>query len=149
MARYAAPKSLGSIFNNETYTFANVNSAMNNLQTNLSITGTENVSQSINIISNGDTLSLSDGLIKQISDDLVVTTEDGYSLYLNKDKQTAGDLIINENCYRSNVVIANGNLTLKNGYLNLGKNGTLILNKADVNAVLVNNKFQLQVHADT
>ena len=56
MARYAAPKSLGSIFNNETYTFANVNSAMNNLSTNLSITGTEKVSQSINIISNGDTL---------------------------------------------------------------------------------------------
>ena len=149
MARYAAPKSLGSIFNNEVYTFANVNSAMNNLQTNLSTVGTENVSQSINIISDGDTLTLRDSLIKQISDNLTITTEDGYTLSLNKDKQTAGDLLINENSYHSNVIIANGNLTLKNGYLNLGKNGTLVLNGADVNAVLVNNKFQLQVQADT
>ena len=78
-----------------------------------------------------------------------MTAEDGYSLYLNEDKQTAGDLIINENSYRSNVIIANGNLTLKNGYLNLGKNGTLVLNGADVNAVLVNNQFQLRVQADT
>ena len=51
MARYAAPKSLGSIFNNEVYTFANGNSVMNNLSTNLSVTGIENVSQSVNIIS--------------------------------------------------------------------------------------------------
>ncbi len=86
MARYAAPKTLGSIFNNEVYTLANMNSAMNNLATNLSITNTENVLQSINIMSNGDTLSLSDGLIKQISDDLSITTEDGYNLSLNKDK---------------------------------------------------------------
>jgi hypothetical protein len=149
MARYAAPKTLGSIFNNEVYSFANVNSAMNNLATNLSVTNTENVLQSINIMSNGDTLSLSDGLIKQISDDLSITTEDGYTLSLNKDKPTTGDLLINEGSYHSNVVIANGNLTLKNGYLNLGKNGTLILNGADVNAVLVNNKFQLQIQADT
>jgi hypothetical protein len=50
MSRYAAPnKTLGSIFNNEVYTFANVNSAMNNLATNLSTTGIENVSQNINI----------------------------------------------------------------------------------------------------
>ena len=134
MARYAAPKSLGSIFNNETYNFANTNSVLNNLASTFSSTNIETVSQAINIVSNGDTLSLSDGLIKQVSDDLSITTEDGYSLYLNKDKQTAGDLIINENSYRSNVVIANGNLTLRNGYLNLGKNGTLILNGADVNA---------------
>jgi hypothetical protein len=149
MARYAAPKTLGSIFNNEVYTFANGNSVMNNLSTNLSVTGIENVSQSINIISDGDTLTLQDSLIKQISDNLTITTEDGYTLSLNKDKQTAGDLLINENSYHSNVIIANGNLTLKNGYLNLGENGTLVLNGADINAVLVNNKFQLQVQADT
>jgi hypothetical protein len=122
---------------------------MNNLATNLSTTGIENVSQSINIISDGDTLTLQDSLIKQISDNLTITTEDGYTLSLNKDKGTAGDLLINENSYHSNVIIANGNLTLKNGYLNLGKNGTLVLNGADVNAVLVNNQFQLRVQADT
>ena len=150
MAHYAAPKSLGSIFNNETYNFANTNSVLNNLASTFSSTNTETVSQAINIVSNGDTLiSLSDGLIKQISDDLVVTTEDGYTLSLNKDKQTAGDLLINENSYHSNVIIANGNLTLKNGYLNLGKTGTLVLNGADINAVLVNNQFQLRVQADT
>ena len=149
MARYGAPKSLGSIFNSEVYSFANVNSAMNNLSTNLSVTGIENVSQSINIISDGDTLTLQDSLIKQISDNLTITTEDGYNLSLNSNKGTAGDLLINENSYHSNVIIANGNLTLKNGYLNLGKNGTLVLNGADVNAVLVNNQFQLRVQADT
>ncbi len=149
MARYGAPKSLGSIFNSEVYSFANVNSAMNNLATNLSTTGIENVSQSINIISDGDTLTLQDSLIKQISDNLTITTEDGYNLSLNSNKGTAGDLLINENSYHSNVIIANGNLTLKNGYLNLGKNGTLVLNGADVNAVLVNNQFQLRVQADT
>ena len=79
MARYAAPKSLGLIFNNKVYTFANGNSVMNNLSTNLSVTGIENVSQSVNIISDGDTLTLQDGLIKQISDHLVLTTEDGYN----------------------------------------------------------------------
>jgi hypothetical protein len=101
MARYAAPKSLGSIFNNEVYTFANGNSEMNNLSTNLSVTGIENVSQSVNI------MTLQDGLIKQISDHLVLTTEDGYNLLLNSNKGTAGDLLINENSYHSNVVISN------------------------------------------
>ena len=149
MARYSAPKTLGSVFNNEVYSFANTNSSAFNLASTFSTTNTENVLQSINIISDGETLTLSDSLIKQISDNLTITTEDGYTLSLNKDKQTAGDLLINENSYHSNVVIANGNLTLKNGYLNLGKTGTLILNGADINAVLVGNQFQLRVQADT
>ena len=67
---------------------------------------------------------------------------------INSNKGTAGDLLINENSYHSNVVISNGNLTIKNGYLNLGKTGTLILNGADIIAVIVGNQFQLRVQAD-
>ena len=132
MARYAPPRTLGSIFNNETYNFANLNTALNNLASTQFTTNTENVTHSINIVSNGDTLTLSDALIKQHDDDLTITTDDGYTLHLNNDKQTTGDLNINENSFKSNVNIVNGNLNIKNGYLNMGKNGTIILNGADV-----------------
>ena len=77
-----------------------------------------------------------------------ISTDDGYILHINNNKPTSGDININENSRNSNVNIVNGNLNIRNGYLNLG-NGSIILDGADINAVLVNNQYQLSVQADT
>ena len=149
MARYVAPKNLTSVFNNESYFSANISSTLSSLTSSHLQTNIENVSQAVNVVNGSDTLTLSDSLLQQHGNDLSITTDDGYILHLNNNKGTAGDLNINENSYHSNVNIVNGNLSIQNGYLNMGKNGTIVLNGADINAVLVGNNYQLSLHADT
>jgi hypothetical protein len=105
---------------------------------------------SLSVTNNGgtDALTLTDSLLQTNNNDLSITTDDGYTLHINNNKPTAGDININENSRNSNVNIVNGNLNIRNGYLNLG-NGSLILDGADINAVLVGNSYQLSIQADT
>ena len=75
---------------------------------------------------------------------MVVTLE----LHLNNNKATSGDIYINENSYNSNVNIMNGSLNIWNGILNLN-NGSILLDGADINAILSGNKYELSVQADS
>ena len=147
MALYALPKILTGIYNKESYVEAN---AFNSFSTNQIQTANQNVTQSLNIINTttNDTLTIQESLIHQNDNDLSISTDDGYILHINNNKPTSGDININENTRNSNVNIVNGNLNIRNGYLNLG-NGSIILDGADINAVLVGNQYQLSVQADT
>jgi hypothetical protein len=90
---------------------------------------------------------LQDSLLPQNGDNLTISTDDGYILYLNKDKPTSGDVIINENSRNSNVVIENGTLFIKNGNLNVG-NGSIMIDGALLDVVLRENQYQLSIQAD-
>ena len=91
---------------------------------------------------------MKDSLIKQHNDELSITTDDGYALHLNNNKATSGDIYINENSYNSNVYLMNGSLNIMNGILNLNS-GSILLDGADINAVLNGNKYELSVQADS
>jgi hypothetical protein len=148
MAKYVSPRVLGSVFNNDQFFAANLSSTLSNISSSQLSTTNANI-QSLNIIAGTDSLTLQDSLFQQHGNDLSISTDDGFTLHLNKDKPTSGDLNINENSRNSNVNIVNGNLNIQNGYLNMGKTGTIILNGADINAVMVGNTYQLSLHADT
>ena len=149
MALYALPKTLSAVYNKESFVEANAFNSLGVLTTPQIQTTNQNVTQSLNIISGTDTLTLSDTQFIQHHNDLNISTDDGFTLHVNNNKPTSGDLNINENSKKSNVNIVNGNLNIQNGYLNLGKNGTIILNGADINAIMTGNSYQLSVHQDT
>ena len=147
MAKYFRPK-LESLFN--PLNFSNQTIEYKDITTN-SLSTFENTSASINLISNDDVndyLSVKDSLIKQNNDELSITTDDGYALHINNNKATSGDVYFNENSYNSNVNIMNGSLNIWNGILNLN-NGSILLDGADINAVLNGNKYELSVQADS
>ena len=79
---------------------------------------------------------------------MIKQTDDGYALHINNNKATSGDVYFNENSYNSNVNIMNGSLNIWNGILNLN-NGSILLDGADINAVLNGNKYELSVQADS
>ena len=135
MARYLSPRTLGSVFNNDQFFAANTSTTLSSISSSQLSTSTAKMS------------SLS-SLFQQHGNDLNISTDDGYTLNLNNNKPTSGDININENSQNSNVNIINGNLNIRNGYLNLG-NGSILLDGADINAILVGNQYQLSVQADT
>ena len=147
MAKYAVPRILGSVFNNEKFFEANVSSSINTLASTTLTTSKANV-QSLNVINGSESLTLQDSLFQQHGNDLSISTDDGYTLYLNKDKPTSGDININENSRNSNVNIINGNLNIRNGYLNVG-NGSIIIDGAQLDVVLKDNQYQLSLQADS
>ena len=141
MAKYFRPK-LESLFNplnfsNQTIEYKDVTTTFEN-------------TSSINLISDDitDYLTIKDSLIKQNNDELSITTDDGYALHISNNKATSGDVYFNENSYNSNVNIMNGSLNIWNGILNLN-NGSILLDGADINAVLNGNKYELSVQADS
>ena len=96
MARYVRPKSLGTVFNYEKFFEANVSSNVNSIVSSSFVTKKVNV-ESLKISSSTtDSITLQDSLLQQNGDNLTISTNDGYILYLNKDKPTSGDIIINE-----------------------------------------------------
>ena len=148
MAKYLSPK-FEDLFNPNNFTNQSVQyQDINGSIVSVNETVSSNSIQLASLTEVSDTLTLQDSLIKQHNNDLNITTDDGYDIRINNNKPTSGDIIINENSYRSNVNIMNGNLNIKNGYLNLG-NGSLILDGVDINAVLVNNTYSLTLQADT
>ena len=113
MARYVRPKTLGTVFNNEKFFEANVSSNVNSISSSSFVTKKANV-ESLKISSSTtDSITLQDSLLQQNGDNLTISTDDGYILYLNKDKPTSGDIIINQNSQNSNVVIENGTLFIR------------------------------------
>jgi len=147
MAKYAVPRILGSVFNNEKFFEANVSSSINTISSTQLTANKANVLQSLNIVSGTESLTLQDSLFQQHGNDLSISTDDGYTLFLNKDKPTSGDIVINENSRNSNVNIINGNLNIRNGYLNVG-NGSIIIDGAMLDVVLKDNQYQLSIQAD-
>ena len=147
MARYLSPRTLGSVFNNDQFFAANTSTTLSSISSSQLSTSTAKMS-SLSIILGADSLTLQDSLFQQHGNDLNISTDDGYTLNLNNNKPTSGDININENSQNSNVNIVNGNLNIRNGYLNLG-NGSILLDGADINAILVGNQYQLSVQADT
>ena len=92
MARYVRPKSLGSIFNNETFFTANISTNANTISSSNFSTKKANV-ESLKISSSTtDSITLQDSLLQQNGDNLTISTDDGYILYLTKDKPTSGDV---------------------------------------------------------
>jgi hypothetical protein len=147
MARYVRPKSLGTVFNNERFFEANVSSNVNSIVSSSFASKKANV-ESLKISSSTtDSITLQDSLLQQNGDNLTISTDDGYILYLNKDKPTSGDVIINENARNSNVVIENGTLFIRNGNLNVG-NGSIMIDGALLDVVLRENQYQLSIQAD-
>ena len=148
MARYVRPKTLGTVFNNEKFFEANISSNVNSISSSSFVTKKANV-ESLKISSSTtDSITLQDSLLQQNGDNLTISTDDGYILYLNKDKPTSGDVIINENSRNSNVVIENGTLFIRNGNLNVG-NGSIMIDGALLDVVLRENQYQLSVQANT
>ena len=147
MAKYIR-SNIQSLFNPNNFT--NQTIEYKDITTN-SLSSIENTSTSINLVSDdvNDYLSVKDSLIKQHNDELSITTDDGYALHLNNNKQTSGDIYINENSYNSNVNIMNGSLNIWNGILSLNNGSIILLDGADINAVLSGNKYELSVQADS
>jgi len=135
MALYAVPKIVSAVYNKESFIEAN---AYNSLSTNQIQTVKQNVTQ----INGTDSLTLQDSLLQQHGNDLSISTDDGYTLHINNNKPTSGDININENSRNSNVNIINGNLNIRKGYLNVG-NGSIIIDGAQLDVVLKDNQYQL------
>ena len=57
MARYAAPKSFGSVFNSDSFLSANTSGSLYTLALTQLNSQTENVAKAVNIVSGSDSLS--------------------------------------------------------------------------------------------
>ena len=147
MARYVRPRSLGTVFNNERFFEANISSNVNSVTSSSFATKKAKVESLKVSSSTTDSITLQDSLLQQNGDNLTISTDDGYVLYLNKDKPTSSDVVINQNSQNSNVIIENGTLFIRNGNLNVG-NGSIMIDGALLDVVLRENQYQLSIQAD-
>jgi hypothetical protein len=153
MSKYSAPKNKKTkTFNLNDFqfqdSFITYNNALN-LSNNQVISGEKTFSTDLVIDSTTTgSLTINDNKIQSHSNAFEITTDDGYHLNVNSNKKSGGDLIVNSNSKYSNMTVENGNLNVKTGNVIIGK-GALILNGANIQAVVNNNTYQLSIHADS
>jgi len=84
MARYVRPKSLGTVFNIETFFTANISTNANTISSSNFSTKKANV-ESLKISSSTtDSTTLQDSLLQQNGDNLIISTDDGFLLYTSQ-----------------------------------------------------------------
>ena len=76
MARYLSPRTLGSVFNNDSFFAANTSTTLSSISSSQLSTSTAKMS-SLSIVSSGtDSLTLQDSLFQQHGNDLNISTKE-------------------------------------------------------------------------